>query len=124
MKGAPEDEEAHEADPGQWRRDPEQRKAHRGTVPQRAALDSREDADRDAADQPQHGSAEGKAERSRRAKDDLALHRRVAVVGVAESRPSVLITSGERLRVITEFDVERPVEVKAVANLDELLVRG
>ena len=42
----------HQAEPEDGRRDAEEREAHRAAVDDRAPLDGREDADRDARDEP------------------------------------------------------------------------
>src|SRR5262249_56235089 len=118
---APEDEERHQPEPEDRRGYPEERESHRGAADPGSSLDGRDDADRDAHDEPERRGAGDQPERARRALEDLGLHRLEVPVRVAEPGPAVLVAADERLHEVAELDVERLVQMQPLVDLLDLV---
>ena len=93
----PEEEQRHQAEPEDRRRDAEERETHGEAVEDRTALDRRDDADQNPGGQPDQRGACDQRERPRRLFDDLGADRHARVVRVSEARPAVLVAGDDRL---------------------------
>ena len=121
----PEEVQEQLSQPEDRHRDADQREQHAGAIPERPALDARDDADRDADEDPQDRGADRQRDRDREAPVDLLLDRHevpVRVVDVLvqeEARPR-----DEPLGEPAVLDVERLVQAERLACRLDLLGGG
>ena len=117
----PEDVERDQAEPEDRRRDRDQREPHGGAVGERASLERRDDADRDAHEEPEHGCAQRKLRRDDGSLLHLVEDRCPRVEGQAEPRPAVLVAGEQPLHVERVLHRPRLVQAELVLDLGDQL---